>query len=126
MFVVLTLFGCWLGWNANIVQQRKAMREQARQENARSQPFGIKFIEEIQGIDQPTMFAREFYDKVKSVSTQPSASQELSILRKWMGDKPANQIFLRDHSEHDLVRNLFPEAAVFVLPESGLLVPNLD
>jgi hypothetical protein len=27
LFVVVTVFGCWLGWNINIVRQRREARD---------------------------------------------------------------------------------------------------
>jgi hypothetical protein len=123
LFVVVTVGCIWLAWNVNIVQQRKAVRERARVEKASKRLWGIRFIVEPQGNDPQTAAAREFLARVREASTHPSASQDLSTVRRWMGDKPADQIVLRDQAEVDSVSRVFPEAAIWVLSDSDPMLP---
>jgi len=124
MFVAVTLASIWLAWNLNTVQHRKAVRERARLEQASKRPWTISFVVEPQGADPQRVAAREFIARFKEHSNRPTAPAELSRVRQWMGDEPATQIVLRDRSELDSITCLFPEASVYVLPESGPLFPS--
>jgi hypothetical protein len=97
MFVVVAVFGVWLGWQVNTVHERRAVLDRIGREkegsayNCRAGMFGRW--------DVPTV----------------------PFWREWLGDAPVENIILWDHepftpSEIEVIRKLFPEAHVYVLP----------
>ena len=120
MFVVVTLLSCWLGWNARIVQQREIMRALERREMASKVIWRMKFVEAIpQGSDPQRMAGRRFLVNVKEHATQPVVSSRLSLIRRWLGDRPVVMVLVKNKSDHDQVIELFPESAVFLMPRQG-------
>lgn len=100
MFVVLTVFSLWLGWQAKIVRDRREAR---------------KWIDENDGIvTMPTAQDIEWDKKL----TVP-------VIRRALGDEPVYDIMMppsAKDSEFNRMRSLFPEAKGVVefasLPEA--------
>jgi hypothetical protein len=97
MFVAVTAFACWLGWQVNIVHQCKAILDTIGRANE-----GFRY--NIRGglfrrFDQPTV----------------------PFWREWLGDAPVLNIALWEYepftpSEIETIKELFPEAHVTGLP----------
>ena len=98
MFVVVTMLACWLGWQVNIVHQRKALLRSVKQEGGWSMGYLDSYEE--RGI-RTNMFPPQ---------------HRLPAWRLWLGDKSICHIAFRDESmrkEADRARELFPEAEVW-------------
>src|SRR5258708_25825084 len=70
MFVVVTLFAAWLGWNVSIVNARRALRQSALKDAS-------------------------FIRPIRSLQVAPAKTPELSIWRKWLGDEPTEVLRLQ-------------------------------
>ena len=104
MFVVMTLFGIWLGWQMKIVRERCETRK--------------------------TFFSNGGSDFSKSEAdfytmTQPNETYEIPFWRRWLGDEAMAFISLNPHSsieELNRIHALFPEAVVDIaIDEQGNL-----
>ena len=96
LFLVVTVLGCWLGWQANIVRQRKAVRDEL--------VAGAGWL--VTAID---------YAQTPSRPAAEDACGEIPVWRRWMGDEAIAQIgFERSVTapERARVRSLFPEAYI--------------
>lgn len=98
LFVVVALFGCWLGWNLYRVNERDRCLHEIAQRGAR--------------ILSPAFFSRHY----GSVRTTTQAG--VPVVWKLMGADPLGAIVLPDNQFDDLdrrrIQSLFPEAAVTV------------
>ncbi len=112
LFVVVTVFGVWLGYEFNVVHQRNAMRKSVvkrggyvdvftRPAPTKMGPFLLSFG----------------YMRVLGPEEEP----EIPRWRRWFGDEAVNRIMLPSgSSDADLerARALFPEGTVDV-PHTG-------
>lgn len=90
MFVVLTVFSIWLGWQAKIVRDRREAR---------------KWLEDNGGWSIAAFAHNSFSGDVPAIP----------FWRKWLGDEPMTDIGpLPDATEQDRkrIKRLFPEAYV--------------
>jgi hypothetical protein len=92
MFIVVTLFAAWLGWNVSIVNARRTLRQSALKDAT-------------------------FIRPVLNVQVAPAKTPELSIWRKWLGDEPTELLRLRTKTEADRAKTLFPEATIYYLDD---------
>jgi hypothetical protein len=98
LFVAVTALACWLGWQVNIVRQRRAILDTIGRANE-----GVKY--NLRGgifrrFDEPTV----------------------PIWREWLGDAPVLNIALWEYepfapSEIETIKKLFPEAHVTGMPQ---------
>ena len=126
VFVAFTVICVWLGWNVNLVQRRARLRQQERFERANHLDWPIGFINDyaeppprrVPTKERTRNFARwtnyNYHANLKALATPPTASTEISRLRKWLGDEPVDLIIVYEKGDPDLVRSLFPEAYVYV------------
>jgi hypothetical protein len=109
LFIMLTVFGVWLGWQANVVHERKAMRNWIESGGGRLSVFyppqplpGTNLI----------ILTGDFPD---------GEDFTVPIIRRWLGDEPVWKVEVRHDASADEVvkaKRLFPEAEVFnVLPK---------
>ncbi len=129
-FAALTVLCLWLGWNANVVQQRNRLREQARVELAERVDWQFAFFNDGESPPKPPRapnaknvrkysVLRRDYDAhlcLKQMASRPTASRQVSWLRKWLGDESIDLILVFGDSNHDLARSRFPEAHVYLMP----------
>ncbi len=118
LFVVVTVLCVWLGWNVNIVQQRRAAR-------TRSKPHSIDAVEWAHAT---TARDREHIDprivgiaKSKWCRKQadPTAGPHISAIRRWLGDEPIGFVAVWNDSDFPSVRALYPEAMTVMFTESS-------
>ena len=144
LFLVLTTFSLWLGWHfqiARVVQQRNALRQQARLSNGRRTEPRFAFYndfstspllatkkdyEDVQSLkvgSAVTVTSRsqdkkdhETFQLLKEASSPPSVPRDIPRLRKWLADRPVDLIVVQTQQDHDLARLRFPEAYVYLMP----------
>jgi len=96
MFVLVTLFACWLGYEVKFVQDRKAWM---RANSALIRP------------SEPTLVGATTGMYIYSEGTPGS----VRFWRRWLGDAPVSSIvfpesWINNNESHDRVKRLFPEA----------------
>ena len=130
--LAVTAFCLWLGWNVNVVQQRKVLREQSRLEHEQLAEWQFAFINDYSAPPTPLVgtnntreaalryrLRKRDYDmniRLKQKADPPTASKNLSWLRQWLGDEPVDVILVFNKPDHDIARARFPEAFVYTMP----------
>jgi len=118
LFVVVTVFAVWLGWNVNIVQQRRAAR-------TRSKPHSIGVVEWAHAT---TAQDREYIDpRIAAIAkskgcrkrADPTAGPHIAAIRRWLGDEPIGLVAVWNESDFPSVSALFPEAMTLLFTESS-------
>jgi hypothetical protein len=97
LFVVVTVFACWLGWNVNFIQRRKAALSAIHERQ--------KGIPELEGWSN----VRVAFDSVQEMNSHPP---HIAKIRAWLGDKPVPFVTVLFKADADAVRPLFPEATI--------------
>jgi len=111
MFVVVTLFACWLGWNARLVRQRQAiLRELADEQRVRSDVLEKGRMRDPILMRYPTLLNRYDAAELKALPKRP---QGISLVRRLLGDEP--RTFIQRNNQADALRTqaLFPEARIY-------------
>jgi hypothetical protein len=114
LLIFVTLTGCgmgWLGWQFEIVKERKAMRSEMK----RRRTVSITLIDR----------------RPDNVLGLPVG--EVSFIRRWMGDEPLDEVAFPIQEMRspyaDRVRDLFPEATIGEMELDGKTIstssPNL-
>jgi hypothetical protein len=114
LLVGLTLFAVWLGWNVNIVLQRKAMRRWIERTGGRAAVDGQSAF--LSGETYVPWFWRQADEQ----------RWRLTPWRRLMGDQPMDTVVLPPHVEaRDLhrVQMLFPEVRMINVLASEPAVP---
>jgi len=111
MFVVLTIFACWLGWELRIVRQRQAM---------------LRWVEEhgghIDTYDAPVHWVDMTDPEIQAMRrTFPAA-------RRLFGDQPIALVLFEeggqaDDEDIDRIVAIFPEAFAGIVPPSPAATP---
>jgi hypothetical protein len=122
-FVVLTVFGIWLGWQVNIVRERRELLRQLEE----SQSYVLGDFDAGDWINS----RRNGLGQIKRKGARNTASQihpiYISPVRRWLGDQGIYHINLSESLEHDwqeFVR-AFPETVVVITPTSNLTTRTL-
>jgi hypothetical protein len=104
LFVVVTIVACWLGWNVNIVHQRRAMRSMIERRRGEVHVAHPTDWDEIRRLERQLLhYPSPVYPDV-----------QVPRLRAFLGDEPIEWIIVRTEAEVAEARALFPEAqAVF-------------
>lgn len=101
LFVVVTVFAVWLGWELSYIHQRKSM---------------LSAVREGGGTVDPAWFWHAFNNNVTHGRRQPELKlAQISIIRLWLGDVAIGHLELPyDYDERELRRfqRAFPEAEV--------------
>lgn len=117
LFVSFTIVAVWLGWNANIVHQRKAFLALLEQgdcftlANAQweqgtvSYSFSMTDVYAAQAVGHPTRYSHH----------RRSARFTMPTLRRWMGDELRWLIAYRPGPDISEVKRLFPEAQILLV-----------
>jgi hypothetical protein len=98
MLIVMTLLCCWLGWEASVVRERRAVRR------------------ELQGNFAFQFTTTETWSKIPFAPGVGPPPATIPIIRVWLGDEAIQQIWFMRHiqgfSEDELKRlsRVFPEA----------------
>jgi hypothetical protein len=97
MFLLVTLFSVWLGWQTWLVRERSAMR---------------KWLEENDGLVSPTM---QFSDPdIKPITFEKVNT--LPFWRRWLGDQSIAtvtfSVFPWPAEDIERAKRLFPEAKI--------------
>jgi hypothetical protein len=99
MFIVVTVFACWFGWQTKIVRDRKAALTEARK--------------------NPSFHVTTVADWLQwaPVAVQAPETPSVSFVRRWLGDEPIYSISILGHVDGseaalDRFKNVFPEAQV--------------
>ena len=98
LFVVVTLFGVWLGWQRHIVQERKALIAELDQIDPEFHHETLESLEKRTGRIDTFDYAR------------------IPIVRKWLGDETVLRVWLPNAANEDLAyraERAFPEAKIF-------------
>ena len=105
LFVVVTLGCCWLGWQLNIVRERKAAMAWIADKGGNMQEWEVPENPSQWLATRPRLFADKYW--------------HISRIRRWRGDRPFYYISLvhtdATWEQRQDVASLFPEA--FVMPE---------
>jgi hypothetical protein len=101
MFVIVTLFACWIGWQTTIVRERKAV------------------LKEMRG--NPSFHVTTVAERLDWAVAPNTPLPKVSIVRSWLGDEPVFSLSILGHaegSESVLTRfkNAFPESEVVERP----------
>jgi hypothetical protein len=96
LFVVVTVLACWLGWQVNVVAQRRTAIRAA-------QPDAALFVFDDSSLPSAT---------VAYFGNRPG----IPLVRRWMGD--SRVVFVAAYREQDVpeFERLFPEAEVRWMP----------
>ena len=95
MFVVMAI-ACWIGWQVYVVQKRK------------------QFIDEL---NRPSM-TRIIMSNVAVIGTSetlqsaPELDPQVPIFRRWIGDRPRENILVESLDDANTAMRWFPEASV--------------
>jgi hypothetical protein len=98
MFVVVTVFAIWLGWELKFVRERKIACARANDRTLT--------------IDSVQQWRREMHFGADMPNHRDA---KIPPWRRWMGDEPVACILCLSDSEREM-RRLFPEAAINVQP----------
>jgi hypothetical protein len=117
MFVAFTVVAVWLGWNLRIVREREATLRLLREADfayseLQDTPRGAQL--EVARQRELTQLRRRPYDEFP-----PTASPQLSMLRRWLGDRPVRLIIYQPGTGLVDVQSLFPEAMVYARRAAG-------
>lgn len=95
LFVMVTVFACWLGWEVKYVHQRQAALSEIGKH-----PGSYAFL--LSDFDVVSL--RNWWP-------EPGSEPRIPVWRTWIGDETAVGIGLADGTEEDIkrVRELFPE-----------------
>src|ERR1044071_3321807 len=97
LFLALTIFGVWLGWQVNLVQSRQALLKEIEAERERTGKYGL-------------------------LGTHCGYNPKVSFIRSCLGDEPHVSLFL-PWPENDVrsakVQWLFPESNLSFLNETN-------
>lgn len=104
MFVIVTVFACWIGWQTSIVRERKAALREARttlQINVTTVADWMKFG--------------------PGIRPQSSRPSQVSFVRRWLGDEAIHSISIMEHMDGSdaaasRFKKVFPEAEVYTVP----------
>ena len=108
MFVAFTVVPVWLGWNVYTVRQRNsALATEPTLTEWYPQPPNSSNSHEFSFHDGPDYL---HYD----VRLDPTAPLEVSLLRKWLGDRPVWRIEYTPGTQPPEMQRLFPEAIIAV------------
>jgi hypothetical protein len=103
LFVVVTAFGIWLGWNFNILRQREKMLDRVNATRNDGSPVGI-------------MMEAEFESRLPPAYRGMPSTRRLPWALKLLGAEPTAIITVSedDFSEAEIkqIGRLFPEALV--------------
>ena len=97
LFVVVSVFALWIGWNANTVHKRRAAWTEIESRGGRINSS----------------------DDVYDLFVQAPEPPQLPLVRRWLGDRVVRDIILSHaapQSEVDRLNRIFPEA-VSILPQ---------
>ncbi|HEY2837554.1 MAG TPA: hypothetical protein VGJ26_00275, partial [Pirellulales bacterium] len=144
--LALTALCVWLGWNANIVQQRKAMRSQEPTERAESGHSEFLFLNvcrplpnyvEKQHMRSTRMFGKKeilipptisegvtIIHDLRKQASPPTGPWKLSGVRQWLGDELTELVIVFDQEHYDQARARFPEASVYLTPPEACSASN--
>jgi len=102
LFVLVTVIACWLGWQVQVVQHRKAMLKQIETDG------GLVFIGSVDWEHSPSVVFNGPHDH----------AFKLSSLRRMLGDRHIDLIgFDRPLTNTDRQAiEAFPESAVAAIP----------
>ena len=103
LLIGVTVLGCCLGWEVNVVRMRQNVLRQAKQ----------RYSEIWKAADYQATFSK---------STPPNPIATIPIWRRWLGDEAIQEIGVAssvvDDSERAMLRFWFPEAKiVLVVPQ---------
>jgi len=103
--VVVTVFGIWLGWNAEIVRERTAMRNTIR----RSGGYIILDHAVLGPLDKNgnDVIDNQLFDLV-------GGDYQIPFVRRVLGDERVVFILVKEKAGLDHIKRVFPECAVTV------------
>jgi hypothetical protein len=103
LFVVVTVFACWLGWNVCVVRNRQSLcREIVAEHKARD------------GMMLNFQHGRMFVWREEHLQHRPKTVPELSRIRRWLGDRTYVWPILRNTESDALITMAaFPEADIW-------------
>ena len=125
LFVVVTVFCLWLGWNVQIVHERNAMRDKIRRNGGwvviESSAKGFITSQgpvEYNGgqITYPASL------EIRETSPDFQPLNPISIVRRMLGDENVVMVQVKRESEVESVQRVFPGCIVVV--DRLLSVPN--
>ena len=113
MFVGVTVFCWWMGYELNFIHQRRAMRESIVQRGGAVEVFSRpEPLEIFPGI------LHSSYQRVLGPEEEP----EIPRWRRWLGDESINQVMMpvgSSKAEVARAKWLFPESAVDVFERTS-------
>ncbi len=129
LLLAITAVAVWLGWNVHIVQRRNELRRTGAD-------HGAHFVSYWEGAatapkadkdrTAPTVMA--YFDAQRKTSQSfggssvsiesPTASADLPLIRRWLGDEPVVWIVLTDPTQLPTYHASFPEAFIAVDPQA--------
>jgi hypothetical protein len=122
-FVALTVFGIWLGWQVNIVRERRELLRQLKE----TQSYALGEQDAGNWVNS----AGNGLDEVERQGARRTAAQmhpvQISFVREWLGDQGVYHINLSESLEQSWERfeSAFPEAVVIITPTSKTATPTL-
>lgn len=115
VFVVVTVFGCWLGWQIHVVNKRIEVLSGV---NSRVKPH-LDFVHSIPLTGYTVPWRSEF------VQARAPMSATVPIVRKWLGDKPRSSITAASLEDAELAKAWFPESTIsYCLDPAGQFPPG--
>jgi hypothetical protein len=109
MFVMVTVFGCWLGWNLNAVQARKRLIRWAENKGAT--------FNELTAENRLSPFEKR--GEFAPLTGRPPQASGVSWLRRsLLADQPVETIWIpgvwRNEIEARQISEAFPEAEIII------------
>ena len=123
MFVAFTVVAVWLGWNVYKVRERKAAL----------QAFGggFNYVQDSDPLGQTVLTIMQSSLAAQTINggnvetTLATASTNLPILRRWLGDKAVSWIAYKPGVDPERMAKLFPDADIIVpdgTPHDGSVI----
>ena len=115
MFVAFTVVAVWLGWNANLIRQRKEFIQ-----SMNLMPGNNYVRTKIDWTNLPPILTEDGLHSFgvgvahKHRIYAATAPCTVSMLRQWLGDEPISLLTYRPGPEPERIARLFPEATIAV------------
>ena len=116
LFLAVTAFTLWLGWNASIVHNRSALLAKLRMGDSyvmddEPPPHNINH-----SYSMTDVYAAQAVGHATQYSDHgPTGPYAASTIRRWMGDKPRWLIAYRPGPDISEVTRLFPETIILLV-----------
>lgn len=112
MFVVVTVFGSWLGWQIYLIRNREMFLEAWRQRRKSESALALRYMDDV-----------IVYSTSKTIQSAPSAKPTVPLFRQWLGDRPMADIEVDHQDDAANAVRWFPESRIRLYTRTTPLRP---